>query len=159
MEDDSSSIVSTLTCSVSVAVETKSMTKEGKPAKFSLVNAAKSIISMRKSLPAVTRRKKMKKHSLADDMEVKMPIGERRRLKILDTIPSMGSLLRIIRDEKSLLVVVQLEAEMAASLIMESICTSTAASKLAVDFQFVFKWLESLAFIGLLFQRTIRASH
>jgi len=105
MEDDSSSVVSSLSCSISVAVEAVSMNKDEKTGKFSMLNTAKSIFSMRKSLPLVSKRKKKKKHSLADNMEVKMPIGERRRLKILDTIPSMGSLLRIIRDEKRLIVI------------------------------------------------------
>ena len=46
------------------------------------------------------KKKFRRKKSKADDSEVVMPIGERRRLKILDSIPSMSVLLKAIRDEK-----------------------------------------------------------
>jgi hypothetical protein len=95
------------------------------------------------------KKKFRRKKSKADDSEVVMPIGERRRLKILDTVPSMSVLLKSIRDEKryffpdplacivisnksesfysslffsySLLVIVQLETADEDEVIMESI--------------------------------------
>ena len=46
------------------------------------------------------KKKFRRKKSKADDSDVVMPIGERRRLKVLDTVPSMSVLLKSIRDEK-----------------------------------------------------------
>eukprot|EP01036_Dinobryon_divergens_P024529 gene24529-32991_t len=67
------------------------------------------------------KKKFRRKKSKADDSDVVMPIGERRRLKVLDTVPSMSVLLKSIRDEKSLLVIVQLETADEDEVIIESI--------------------------------------
>ena len=81
---------------------------EDKPSKeMTLMERAKSYLSpssLRKLSPekAFKQLKKRfrRRKSSAEEIDPTMPAGERRRLKILDTVPSMSVLLRSIRDEK-----------------------------------------------------------
>lgn len=106
--DENISVASSITYSVSKALGQVVVKKESSP-KLSMYGVARSYLStgshmLKQSkdllIQTIARKKKKKRRSLADDLTVVMPIGERRRLKILDSISSMANLLRSIRDEK-----------------------------------------------------------
>jgi hypothetical protein len=106
--DENISVASSITYSVSKALGQVVVKKESSP-KLSMYGVARSYLSTGSNMlkqskdlliQTIARKKKKKRRSLADDLTVVMPIGERRRLKILDSISSMANLLRSIRDEK-----------------------------------------------------------